>query len=149
MIMSSQTDSLEIASPAEDLVVRAVMRLGRRLRRAAPAAELTGGALALLLHLHRDGPASAVALARAEGLQPQSLSRVLARMTQDGLIVRAIDTEDRRRHVIAITDRGRGALSWAMAERKRWMAAAMRERLSADERETLIAAAAIMLKLSN
>lgn len=146
--MSSQADSVESSSPAEDLVVRAVMRLARRLRRAAPAAELTAGALALLLHLHRDGPASAVALARAEGLQPQSLSRVLARMTGDGLIARAVDPEDRRRHVIAITDRGRGALSWAMTERRRWMSEAMRERLSADERDALTAAAAIMLKLS-
>src|ERR1044072_768322 len=136
MIMSSLTDTTELPSPAEDLVVRGVMRLGRRLRRAASAAELTNGALALLVHLHRDGPTSAVALARAEGLQPQSLSRVLARMTKDGLINRAVDAEDRRRHVIAITDRGRGALSWAINERRRWMAAAMRERLDAGERST-------------
>ncbi len=124
------------------------MRLGRRLRRAAPASELTNGALALLVHLHQDGPASAVALARAEGLQPQSLSRVLARMTKDKLIERAVDPDDRRRQVIAITDRGRGALSWAINERRRWMATAMSERLTAHERETLIAAAAIMLKLA-
>jgi DNA-binding MarR family transcriptional regulator len=133
----------------EAQVVRAVLRLARALRRSAPAADLTGGALALLATLHRNGPLSAVALARAEGLQPQSLSRLLVRIEADALIERTIDPEDRRRHVITLTPRGLGALDWAMTQRRRWLGTVMAERLSDAERATLLAAAEIMLRLAD
>ncbi|POA57586.1 transcriptional regulator, partial [Pseudomonas sp. GW460-R15] len=75
----------------EARIVRAVLRLARAMRRSAGAAELTGGGLALIATLYRNGPMSAVALARAEGLQPQSLSRLLVRMEGDSLIERTVD----------------------------------------------------------
>ena len=133
----------------EARIVRAVLRLARALRRSAPAAELTGGALALVATLYRKGPLSAVALARAEGLQPQSLSRLLVRMEADALIERAVDPDDRRRHVITLTPRGLGALDWAMTQRRRWLGAVMAERLNDTERATLLAAAEIMLRIAD
>jgi DNA-binding MarR family transcriptional regulator len=133
----------------EARIVRAVLRLARALRRSAPAAELTGGALALVATLYRKGPLSAVALARAEGLQPQSLSRLLVRMEADALIERTVDPEDRRRQVITLTPRGLGALEWAMTQRRRWLGAVMTERLSDAERATLLAAAEIMLRIAD
>lgn len=99
--------------------------------------------------LYRMGPLSAVALARAEGLQPQSLSRLLVRMEADALIERAVDPDDRRRHVITLTPRGLGALDWAMTQRRRWLGAVMAERLSNAERATLLAAAEIMLRIAD
>ena len=129
--------------------MRAVLRLARALRRSAPAAELTGGALALVATLYRKGPLSAVALARAEGLQPQSLSRLLVRMEADALIERAVDRDDRRCHVITLTPRGLGALDWAMTQRRRWLGSVMAERLSDAERATLLAAAEIMLRIAD
>jgi len=132
----------------EARIVRAVLRLARALRQSAPATELTGGALALLATLHRKGPLSAVALARAEGLQPQSLSRLLVRMGADALIERAVDPADRRRHVITLTPRGLDALDWAMTQRRRWLGTVMAERLCDVERATLLAAAETMLRLA-
>jgi len=129
--------------------VRAVLRLARAMRRSAPAAELTGAALALVATLYRKGPLSAVALARAEGLQPQSLSRLLVRMEADALIERAVDPDDRRRHVITLTPRGLGALDSAMTQRRRWLGAVMAERLSDAERATLLATAEIMLRIAD
>jgi DNA-binding MarR family transcriptional regulator len=132
----------------EARIVRAVLRLARALRGSARAAEVTGGALGLLATLYRSGPLSAVALARAEGLQPQSLSRLLVRLETDGLIARTVDEDDRRRHVITLTPRGLGALGWSMGERRRWLAQVMHERLSEAERATLAAAADIMLRIA-
>jgi len=143
--MSSVSDREGYEAP----IVRAVLRLARALRRSAPAAELTGGALALVATLYRKGPLSAVALARAEGLQPQSLSRLLVRMEADALIERAMDPDDRRRHVITLTPRGLGALDWAMTQRRRWLGAVMAERLNDTERATLLAAAEIMLRIAD
>ena len=125
------------------------MRLARRLRQSAPSAELTGGGLGLLITLYRGGPMSAAALARCEGLQPQSLSRLLARMERDGLIERQADLADRRRGVIVVTHRGLGALDWAMSQRRRWLSAVMTDRLDARERSILLQAAELMLRIAS
>ena len=132
----------------EAAIVRAVLRLARRLRRSAPASEVTGGGLALLAALYRGGTTSAVTLARGEGLQPQSLSRLLARLERDGLVERRTDATDRRRQAIAITPHGLAAFGRAMRRRRRWLADIMAERLDPGDRATLLAAAKIMLRIA-
>jgi DNA-binding MarR family transcriptional regulator len=133
----------------EATIVRAAMRLARRLRQSAPSAELTGGGLGLLVTLYQGGPMSAAALARCEGLQPQSLSRLLARMERDGLIERKADVVDRRRGVIAVTRRGLEALNGAMSQRRRWLSAVMTDRLNDQERSVLLQAAELMLRIAS
>lgn len=134
--------------PDEGLVLQAVLRLARGMRQAAQDGELTGSALILLGSLHRGGAMSAVELARREGLQPQSLSRLLARLDQQGLIMRSVDPEDGRRHVIAITQAGMAMLAEQIVRRRDWLAQRMGERLTEAERGTLLDAAALMLRLS-
>lgn len=133
----------------EAIIVRATMRFVRRLRQAAPSNELTGGGLALLATLHRGGPMSAATLARNEGLQPQSLSRLLARMARDGLIERASDTIDRRRQAITVTRHGMAALNRAMTQRRRWLSATMADRLDERERAVLLEASELMLRIAS
>jgi DNA-binding MarR family transcriptional regulator len=130
------------------LVARAVMRLARRLRVEAPPGGLSAGALGLLATLHREGPLTGVQLAAAEGLKPQSLTRLLARLEADGLIARAADQGDRRNLLIRLLPDGRRALREAMQERRRWLADALADRLDDDERKTLIEAAELMLRLA-
>ena len=132
----------------EAVILRAVMRLSRRLRQAAGDSELSGAALGMLATLRRDGAMSAAELARREGLQPQSLTRLLARLEKAGMIERALDRDDRRRQQIAITPKGTDALRRAMGLRLRWLAAAMGERLAGGERERLLASAQLMLRLA-
>ena len=130
------------------LVARAVMRLARRLRVEAPPGGLSAGALGLLATLHREGPLTGVQLAAAEGLKPQSLTRLLARLEADGLIGRVADQADRRNLLIALLPDGRRALREAMQQRRRWLAEALTDRLDGDERATLIEAAELMLRLA-
>lgn len=130
------------------LIARGVLRLARRLRVEAPAGEVSTAALGLLATLHREGPMPGVALAQAEGLQPQSLTRLLARLVADGMIARAPDPADRRNLIISITREGRRALLAAMKARRRWLADALADRLSEGEREILLAAAELMLRLA-
>lgn len=129
-------------------VARGVLRLARRLRAEAADDAPSPAALGLLATLHRQGPMPGVALAAAEGLKPQSLTRLLARLERERLIERAPDPDDRRNLVIAITREGRLALRAAMRERRRWLADTIADRLGADERATLIAASELMLRLA-
>lgn len=130
------------------LIARGVLRLARRLRVEAPAGELSTAALGLLATLHREGPMPGVALAGAEGLQPQSLTRLLASLVSGGMIERTPDPADRRNLIIAVTRDGRRALRAAMQARRRWLNVALADRLSDSERDTLIAASELMLRLA-
>ncbi|MCW6530326.1 MarR family transcriptional regulator [Sphingomonas sp. MMSM20] len=133
---------------SEARIVRAVLRLARRLRGPAFDGEVTGSGLALLASLHRTGPMSAAALARSEGLQPQSLSRLLARLEADMLIDRPIDPVDRRRQQIALTPAGTAALKRAMTRRRAWLRDAMSRQLNDADRRALLAATDVMLRLA-
>lgn len=62
----------------------------------------------LYLLWQRDG-IPIVELAKRSGLAKNTLTAVLGRMEQNGLIVRAQSAEDRRRAVISLTDKARSA----------------------------------------
>ena len=142
--MSSVTDrDSDIA-----LIARAVLKLSRRMRTEAPSGDLTPGMIGLLATLHREGAMSGVALATAEGLKPQSLTRLLATLEERRMIERTPDPEDRRNLIISISVLGRRSLRSAMRERRRWLADAVADRLSAEERRQLVDAAQLMLRIA-
>jgi DNA-binding MarR family transcriptional regulator/uncharacterized glyoxalase superfamily protein PhnB len=140
----SAPDSPEPAA----LIARAVLRLGRRLRAVRPDKAVNLSTLGLLTTLHERGPMSAAKLARQEKLQPQSLTRLLAAMTREGLIARETDPDDRRAHVIAITREGRGVVARDMAARRAWLDQAMEMALTLEERQQLAEAASLILKVA-
>ncbi|HEY4030315.1 MAG TPA: MarR family transcriptional regulator [Caulobacteraceae bacterium] len=130
------------------LIARAVLRLGRRLRGVRPEKAVNLSTLALLAALNRRGPMSAAQLAREEKLQPQSLTRLLAAMTRDGLIARETDAADRRAHVIQITREGRSVVARDLAARRAWLDQAMEMALAPAERDRLAEAADLMLRVA-
>jgi len=129
-------------------VRRGTTRLARRLRMERQRAEGTLLELAILAHLSRRGPMAPGELAAAERLQPQSLTRALARLERDGLAARAADHEDRRRSRLAVTDAGRAVLSRDMEQRDAWLAAAMGQELTWAERGLLRLAGELMDRLA-
>jgi DNA-binding MarR family transcriptional regulator len=133
---------------AAAVVRRGTTRLARRLRMERQRAEGTLLELAILAHLSRRGPMAPGELAAAERLQPQSLTRALARLERDGLAARAADHEDRRRSLLAVTDAGRAVLSRDMEQRDAWLAAAMRQELTGAERGLLRLAGELMDRLA-
>ena len=129
-------------------VRRGTTRLARRLRMERPQAEGTLLELAILAHLSRRGPMTPGELAAAERLQPQSLTRALARLERSGLVIRRPDHEDRRRSVLAVTETGQAALGRDMQQRDAWLAAAMEQQLSRVEQELLRLAGELMDRLA-
>lgn len=130
------------------LIVRAVLQLARRLRAERPEGAVPLSALGVLATLHRLGPMQAVELARAERLKPQSLTRLIAALEADGLIVRRRHGSDGRALVIEITKLGRGALGEHVAAERAWLAAAVARNLTRREQQQLASAALSMLKLA-
>jgi DNA-binding MarR family transcriptional regulator len=132
-----------------ETIARGVMQLARRMRMARSVGAIPSAAVALLATLRRQGPMPAARLAEAEGLQPQSLSRLVAKLEASGLIARDPDPADGRALVIRVTTPGLIALRDDMVLRYAWLDAAMGERLSSDEQARLAAAAELMIKLAD
>jgi DNA-binding MarR family transcriptional regulator len=129
-------------------ILRGVLWLGRRLRAERQPSGVSLSGIGLLSSLHRLGPMSAVRLADVEGLQAQSLSRLIASLERAGCIERRRSETDRREIVIALSPRGREALAEDMRGRRLWLEQAMAQALDETERETLLHAAGAMLKLA-
>src|ERR1700761_7591752 len=119
------------------LVRSAVSGLQRRLRAQDDNGDISPTGLGILARLLRTGVANATEIAQLEHLQPQSLTRALKSLHDDGLIDRWTDENDRRRPSLAITVKGEALLRDTIRRRIAWLARAMDARLTADERDTL------------
>src|ERR1700728_2250744 len=124
-------------------------RLARRLRIERPESAQTSLEMGILAHLNRRGPTTPGALATAERVQPQSLTRTLASLERQFLAVRQPDDRDRRRSLLAITEAGRQALAQDMARRDAWLARAMALGLTRAEQELLRIAGELMDRLAD
>jgi DNA-binding MarR family transcriptional regulator len=124
-----------------------VRQLTRRMRNGRANAQLGMSATGILTTLHRLGSMAAARLAEVEKLQPQSLTRLIAALEKQKLILRKPDPNDGRKLVLAITDAGRSALREDLRERRKWLDRALQS-LTPKERETLLAAAPVMIKLA-
>ena len=130
-------------------VRRATQRLSRRLQlqRAPDGLSLTK--ISLLGHLARKGPLTAGALAAADRLQPQSVTRVLAELEADGHIVRLLNPADKRQRVFSISDAGRLVLRRDMRLRDEGLASVMQAELTPAERDAVLHAAAVLERLAD
>jgi DNA-binding MarR family transcriptional regulator len=124
-------------------------RLARRLRIERPEPAQTALEMGILAHLSRRGPTTPGALAAAERVQPQSLTRTLASLERQFLAVRQPDDRDRRRSLLAITEAGRQAVARDMRQRDAWLARAMAVRLTRAEQELMRIAGELMDRLAD
>src|SRR6266542_4090246 len=130
------------------LVRRSVIRLSRRLRAERPSGGLSVGKLSILGHLQPVGALTAGELAARERAQPQSLTRMLAELEQEGLVSREQDSGDRRRIIVRVTPAGSAALMRDVRKRDAWLAAAMDTVLTPVEGELLRLAASLLDRLA-
>lgn len=138
-----------IYGSSSELIVSAVLRLGRRLRAERPLNSVPLSQLGALTHLARRGPMPAARLAELMRLQPQSLTRLIAALEEDGLISRTPGEIDRRTILLEITKTGRAAVRHDLAARRAWLEKALQKVLTADERRLLEAASPAMIKLAD
>src|SRR4029077_15418837 len=73
----------------------AVLRLSRRLRQPA-AGDITASQLSALAVLAKQGELSLGELAAIERIAPPSMTRIAARLEEQGLLERKVDAVDRR-----------------------------------------------------
>lgn len=131
---------------AQDVRV-VVGRLRRRVRHVSDADDITLSQVSVLARLVKDGPAATSTLAAVEGVRHQSMAATVAALDRLGLVERRPDPTDRRRRLVALTDAGRARAEGDRQARQEWLAAALQERCTEQERQTVIAAMAVLERL--
>lgn len=125
---------------------RAATSLAARTR-VERAGELSLTQVAVLGQIATHGPVTPHEIGAQLRMSPQSLTRPLARLERAGLVERMPDPTDGRGALLQSTAAGIGALQAEMAPRDRWLASALAEVCTEQERALLDRAAELMQRL--
>lgn len=142
----ADSESAEASALATELRI-VIGALVRRLREQADAGDLTSAQKSVLLRLERDGPTTGSALARAEGMRPQSMGAIIAALEAAGYVTGAPDPSDGRQTILSLTDHFRDWVSAARAARQDWLQRSLQERLTAQEQRQLAGAVELLKRL--
>ncbi len=136
-------DSTSLAGELRVVIGRLVRRLrsqdGRRFGMTHAA---------VLGRLDREGTQSIGDLAAAERVRPQSMSQTLAELEADELVIRRPDERDGRRTLVGLTPKGLAALQQDRARRDSWLAQAIADGFTDEERRLLEQAVPLLARLS-
>jgi DNA-binding MarR family transcriptional regulator len=136
--MRSTSPDVELASRLRT----AVARTARRLRQESGTG-LSPSLTAALVTVERHGPLTPSELAARERVQRPTITRVVYRLEELGLVSRAADPADRRSALITITLAGRELLAAARTRKDAFLSERL-EALDPQDRATLERAAALL-----
>jgi DNA-binding MarR family transcriptional regulator len=137
----------ELASTLAAEMRTIIRKLKWRLREHGGSYDLTPSQISVLLRLEKDGSATVSALARAEGMRPQSMSAVVMSLEQASLIGGASDPNDGRKTLMSLTPKCLKWLQDGRAARQDWLTANISQKFSAQEQETLQQALHLLTRL--
>ena len=124
-----------------------VGRLKRRLREQAHLGDLSWTQVRVLARLESDGPATVTALARAEGIRPQSMGETVAALKAAGFVTGAPDPDDGRQTVLSLTPACLEAIRTGRAVREDWLFREIRAKLAPAEQVQLASAVELLKRL--
>ncbi len=122
-----------------------VMRLARRLRQQAEG-DVTASLLSALSSVERLGPLTLGELASVEQVQPPSMTKIVARLEEMGLVTREADARDRRVARVRVSDEGRRYVARSRTRKNAYLAERLR-RFDSEERGLLEQALPLLERL--
>ncbi|WP_158934756.1 MarR family winged helix-turn-helix transcriptional regulator [Burkholderia sp. S171] len=128
-------------------LMQAVGLLLRRTRNESDAGELSMTESVVVARLANDGPATTAALARAEGMKPQSMGTTVTSLEKMGIVKRTPHVTDGRQMLIALTPKGVQLRKKNREAKQMWLSQVIAE-LDAKEQATLFKATAIIKRLA-
>ncbi|MFG2053919.1 MarR family winged helix-turn-helix transcriptional regulator [Micromonospora sp. NPDC048930] len=143
--MTERTVTAERVPPAQlaPQLRNAITRLNRRVRQARPVGDLTGSQLSALTSLKLAGALTPRELADIERVQPPTMTKIVGKLEERGLVQRTPHPTDRRQVILAATEGGRAVLEQFERARNEWLASRLAA-LTEEERDTLRRAAEIL-----
>jgi DNA-binding MarR family transcriptional regulator len=125
----------------------AIHRLNRRVRQARPVGDLTFSQLSALTSLQLAGALTPRELADMERVQPPTMTKIVGKLEDLGLVARTPHPTDRRQVILAATEHGRAVFAQFEKARNEWLAVQL-AKLSGEERDALARAAEILQQVA-
>jgi DNA-binding MarR family transcriptional regulator len=122
--------------------------LGHLIRRLRSQHRFSLSQGSVLGRLDREGAQSTSKLAAAERVRPQSMGQTVAELEAQGLIERHADPADGRSALIELTEAGRVELLEDRGRREGWLAEAIEQNLTDEEREVLDQSVRLLARLA-
>ena len=122
-----------------------VFRLRRRLHRQA-GGDLTPSQASALASVARLGPLPLGELSQVENVRPPTLTKVVAALEEQGLVVRHVDPRDRRVSRVEMTARGSALMAENRVRSDAYLSARLAS-LSAEDRAALERAVGVLERL--
>ena len=126
-----------------------ISQLRRTLREQTHLGDYTWSQTAVVIRLERDGPATVSALARADGVRPQSMGATVATLEAAGLVKGSPDPADGRQTILSLTDTCRELIKAKRAAKEDWLFRAIQTKLSPAEQEELATALELLKRLAD
>jgi DNA-binding MarR family transcriptional regulator len=141
--MARRTTTAQLATTLRD----AIYRFNRRSRQNRPVGDLTVAQFSALTSLELSGALTPSELAETERVQPPTMTKLVARLEDRGLVQRTPHPTDRRQVILSATESGRTVLAQYERARDEWLSHRLAE-LSPEEREVLRRAAEILQRVA-
>ena len=136
-------DDLDLATRPDVAALAARLRIGvtrlARLMRRQSDTGLSPSQLSALTSVEIHGPMTLGALAEHERVAPPSITKVVAKLEDAGLVTRRSDPGDRRAVHVSVTAAGRALLADVRQRKDLWLASRLAD-LDDDQRARLAAA---------
>jgi len=97
--------------------------------------------------LYQHGKLLPTELAQMEKVTTQSMSQVIAHLSEIAYILKTSDESDKRKVVLSLTTAGKEYIERLRQEKQEWLARTLHERTTAREKEVLSEAMTILTKL--
>jgi DNA-binding MarR family transcriptional regulator len=124
---------------------QSIHRLSRRMRKRAQL-QLTASQMSALTTVERHGELRLGELTRLEQIGKSTMTRLVAKLEDEGYIERRVDPNDGRGFLVSLTDHGASVLRTAAARQHAYLARQL-DALDVTDREVLVAAAPVLERL--
>jgi DNA-binding MarR family transcriptional regulator len=125
----------------------AIQRLNRRVRQTRAVGDLTFSQLSALTSLQLAGALTPRELADVERVQPPTMTKIVGKLEDRGLVARTPHPTDGRQVILAPTEQGRAMYAQFEKVRNEWLAHQL-DALSAEDRDVLVRAAQILQQVA-
>lgn len=126
-----------------------VGRLLRRLRAQPGDSGLTPTQASVLVRLRKVPAATVGELAGSEQVTHQAMAKTVAALEQAGLVQRAPDPDDGRRHLLNLTETGETRALGERHAREKWLARALAEQGSPEEVRAVLTAMELLGRIAD
>jgi DNA-binding MarR family transcriptional regulator len=135
---------MEVAAALRTVIHRLVKLLRRETHEKGPFSLTERSVMGSLYQLGEQPPST---LAQLEKVTRQSMSQIISHLDEAGMIQKTPSGEDKRKVLMSLSPAGRAYVEDARDRKQEWLAHALQQKVSAGEKEVLMQALKILIKI--